>query len=386
MGLNYSLVSLRHPTDKKTHPINSEIIADVNYLPEYLYQEPMRVFAAWRAVRKQKGYKKALSTWLRDLMRDRTPNRIRRFGQALVLAHELPKNVTLLYAHFLHTPASVTRYAALIRDLPWSCSAHAKDIWTSPAWEKLEKLEDMDWLVTCTSANVDHLKSISDETSGKVSLLYHGLDFSRFPPLTPDFSGRDGSDPSDPVMLLSVGRAVEKKGYPVLIEALSQLPKDLNWKMVHIGGGALTDQLKKRAQIKGIQKNIEWLGAMSQQDVLAQYKLSDIFVLASLVAKDGDRDGLPNVLMEAQSQGLACLSTNVSAVPELVENEVTGLLVAPDNVSELSQALERLITKPELREQYGSAGEARVRQSFGHDQNLEQLAQKFGLTQRRGPS
>jgi len=381
MGLDYSLVSLRHPTDKRIHPINNEITAPVNYLPEYLYQEPARLFKSWLAVRNLAGYKTAWRTWFGDLKRDFTPNRIRRFGQAVVLAHELPRDVSLLYAHFLHTPASVARYTAQMRDISWSCSAHAKDIWTSPQWEKVEKVRDMEWLVTCTSANSDHLKKLAGQSADKITLLYHGLDFSRFPARSSDYMTRDGSKSDDPVHLLSVGRAVEKKGYNILIDALAQLPSELNWKFTHIGGGTLSDQLKQLAEAKGLSNRIEWLGALPQEEVLAQYKKSDVFVLASLIAKDGDRDGLPNVLMEAQSQGVTCISTAVSAVPELIEDGATGLLVEPGDAAALSQGLCELITNPRLREQLGRAGDKRVRETFEHAGNLGELAAKFDLPQ-----
>ncbi len=384
LGLDYSLVSLRHPTDKRTHPITDEITAPVNYLPEYLYQEPLRLFKAWQNVRNKPGYKTAWSTWLKDLWRDRTPNRVRRFGQAIVLAHELPENVSLVYAHFLHTPASVARYAARIRGIDWSCSAHAKDIWTSPKWEMVEKLRDLKWLVTCTLANAEYLKSLDDASAGKITLLYHGLDFSRFPPSSPSYSDNNGSDPDAPVRLLSVGRAVEKKGYNVLIDALARLPKSLNWKLVHIGGGALSDKLRQLAETKGLSDKIDWLGALPQEDVLKHYRQSDGFVLASLIAKDGDRDGLPNVLMEAQSQGIACISTAVSAVPELIRHDETGILVNPGDPSGLSDALQRLITDPALRETLGRAGEVRVRDRFEHNNNLDVLADKLDLPQKTG--
>ena len=137
-GLDLLIVSLRRPTDDRVHPVHREIRAPVSYLPEYLRREPMRVLRAWWAVRKLPTYAKARGQWLRDLRRDPTPNRIRRFGQALVLAAELPAEVTRPHAHFLHTPASVARYCAILRGLPWSGSAHAKDIWTTPEWEKRE--------------------------------------------------------------------------------------------------------------------------------------------------------------------------------------------------------------------------------------------------------
>src|SRR5215471_15815605 len=149
-GLEILIVSLRHPTDRKIHPIHRAIRAELFYLPEYLCDEPRRVWQGWRRSRRYPGYRRARAAWLADLRRDPTPNRVRRFGQALVLAAELPPDVKQLHAHFLHTPASVARYAALIAGLDWTVSAHAKDIWTIPAWEKRTKLAEARWVVTCT--------------------------------------------------------------------------------------------------------------------------------------------------------------------------------------------------------------------------------------------
>src|SRR5690606_38831619 len=112
------------------------------------------------------------------------------FGQAAVLAAELEPDTAMIYAHFLHTPASVARYAAIMRGLPWAVSAHAKDIWTSPEWEKAEKLADCAWAVTCTAMNRDHLAALAPP--GRVDLLYHGLDLSRFP----DPAGLPTADPA----------------------------------------------------------------------------------------------------------------------------------------------------------------------------------------------
>jgi glycosyltransferase involved in cell wall biosynthesis len=376
-GLEILIVSLRHPTDARRHPVHDEIRAPLLYLPEYLYQEPLRVLRAWRQVRRWPAYAAALSLWLRDLRRDPTPNRVRRFGQALVLAAELPRDIVRLHVHFLHTPASVTRYCAVLRGLPWSGSAHAKDIWTTPEWDKREKLADCDWLVTCTEANRAHLAGLAP--LGKVELVYHGLDLARFPPPAAAPSARDGSDAADPVVLLSVGRLVEKKGTDVLLEALAQLPPKLNWRLVHIGGGPLKAQLERLAAARGIAGRITWRGALAQPEVLAALRGADLFALASRVAGDGDRDGLPNVLAEAQSQGLACVATAVSAIPELIEDGVTGVLVAPESPQALAQAIGALIADPARRAMLGAAGGERVRARFALEPNLERLARRFGL-------
>jgi glycosyltransferase involved in cell wall biosynthesis len=374
-GLDILIVSLRHPTDARRHPVHDEIRAPVLYLPEYLLLEPVRVLRAWIRQWKNPAYRRARNLWLRDLARDPTPNRIRRFGQALVLASELPVDVRRLHAHFLHTPASVTRYAAQLLGIAWTGSAHAKDIWTTPEWEKREKLDSCAWLVTCTAANHAHLAALAPP--GRVELVYHGLDLSRFPPPANPRAHKDGKDPADPVVLLSVGRLVEKKGTDVLLEALARLPASLHWRMVHAGGGPLRGALERRAQALGLADRIAWRGARTQDELLQEYRAADLFALASRVARDGDRDGLPNVLAEAQSQGLACVATRVSGIPELIEDGITGLLVDPESPDALARALAALIADPARRRSLGDAGRARVHERFGLDANVERLARKF---------
>lgn len=371
-GLDLSLYSLRQPRDVAVHPVHREIAAPVTYLPEYLKDDPGRVWRAWRQARRLPGYAAARRAFLRDFRRDRSANRMRRFGQACVLAAELPQDITHIYAHFLHTPASVARYAAIMRGLPWSASAHAKDIWTTPDWEKREKLADAAWVVTCTASGRDHLATLAPEPE-RLSLVYHGLDFSRFGPPPARPTDRDGTDAARAVRLLCVGRLVEKKGTADLLDALARLPRDLHWHLTHIGGGELRGALKRQAEQLGLEDRIEWLGAQPQERVLAEYRRADLFVLASRIAADGDRDGLPNVLMEAQSQGLACLATRVAAIPELVEDGVTGCLAEPGDPADLARALERLLRDPVARGRLGAAGAKRVRERFAMDGGIDAL-------------
>ena len=165
-GVALEIWSLRRPTDKARHPVHDRVEGRVFYLPEYLKDDPRRVLAGWLKARRLPGYGAARAKFLADLRRDPTANRLRRWGQALVLAAELPSSIERLYAHFLHTPASVTRYAATMRGLPWSVSAHAKDIWTSEPWEVAGKLGDCDWLVTCTAMGLQRLKELAPRPDG----------------------------------------------------------------------------------------------------------------------------------------------------------------------------------------------------------------------------
>ena len=376
-GFDIRIVALRRPTDDRVHPVHRDIRAPVAYLPEYLHDAPLRVLGAWWRVRRRPGYGAARRQFLADLRRDPTRNRFRRFGQALVLAHEMPEGAAHLHAHFIHTPASVVAYAALLAGLPWTCSAHAKDIWTSADWDLAGKLAAARWTVTCTRTGRDRLDALSPPDR-PVRLNYHGLALDRFRPLPLLRPRRDGSDAADPVRLLAVGRAVEKKGFDLLVEALARLPRDRHWRLVHVGGGPALAGLKARAAAAGIAERIAWLGPRDQAAVLQHYREADLFVLPCRVTGDGDRDGLPNVLVEAQSQGLACLSTEVGGVPELIEDGVNGRLVPPDDPGALADALGALIGDPDRRRTFGRAGQQRVARDFDSAASLDALARLFG--------
>lgn len=380
-GVALEIWSLRRPTDKARHPVHDRVTGRVVYLPEYLKDDPRRVFEGWRKARRLPGYALARQKFLADLRRDPTANRVRRWGQALVLAAELPASIDRLYAHFLHTPASVTRYAAALRGLPWSVSAHAKDIWTSAPWEVSEKLEDAAWLVTCTGVGLQRLKDLAPHPArepGRLHLAYHGLDFAHLPPPPAARPRRDGSDPADPVVILSIGRKVEKKGYGDLLQALARLPPALHWRFEHVGAGELSETLKAQAVSLGIAQRCMWHGAQPQKAVFAALARADLFVLASKRAADGDQDGLPNVLMEAAHQGLPLVSTQAAAIGEFIEDGVNGLLVAPGAPDELAKALARAVGDPDLRARLAERAGEIVRTRFSFDAGIDWIAGALG--------
>ncbi|MBD2748121.1 glycosyltransferase family 4 protein [Microvirga sp. BT688] len=370
-GLDLEIWSLRHPTERAVHPMHKGIQAKVSYLPEYLYEEPLRVLrgAVWSLG--QQGFGATIKAFWRDLKRDFTANRVRRLGQAFAMARELPADVRHLHVHYLHTPASVVRYAALLTGRTWTFSAHAKDIWTTPDWEKREKMAEARWGVTCTAQGAAHLQSLSRPE--QVSLVYHGLDLSRFPSPPESRPARDGSDALDPLRIVSVGRAVAKKGYGDLIQAFAALPPDLHWRFAHVGGGELLGSLKKQAQEAGIGDKVAFLGSKAQPDIIALLQEADLFVLPSKEAKSGDRDGLPNVIMEAASQGLAIVATDFAGIPEFIRSGSEGELVPPGDWEALSNALNLLARDPERRKALGSAAFARLRRDFSMEGGIDVL-------------
>lgn len=374
-GHSFDIWSLRHPTDTKRHPLHDRFRGRVHYLPEYLYDEPRRVWAARHVAQNLPGYAKAYEIWRRDLRRDPTHNRIRRFGQACVLAAELPEQSLALYAHFMHTPSSVARYAAIMRELPWSFSAHAKDIWTSPDWEKQEKLRadtyGATFGATCTAIGAEHLRGLADDPA-RIDLIYHGLDLSRFPaPPSRAVRAAEG-----PFHMLSVGRLVEKKGFDRLIDAFALLPASLDWHWTHIGGGSLSGSLKERAATAGLTDRITWRGACDQPEVIEAMRYADLFVLPSRIAADGDRDGLPNVLMEAASQHLPILSTPVSAIPEFIETGVHGVLSDDDPIA-LATAMADLAADPGKTAAMAFAAYDRLIAEFRMDPGIARLSARL---------
>ena len=377
LGFKIDLYSLRHPTDTAISAFQKDITASVAYLPEYLHQEPLRVFQGWRYARRLPGFARARTVFCKDFRRDPTRNRIRRFGQAMVLASEIAPHTNRLHAQFLHTPCSVTRYAALMLQRPFSFSAHAKDIWTTPDWEKREKIADANFGVTCTELGLQDLtQHAHPDDRHKLHLMYHGIDPDRFPRAPAVAATSEG-----PLKLLSVGRAVEKKGFEILLEGFSKLPPDLDWTWTHCGGGAGLQSLMALAERYGLGKRVTWRGPIAQEHLVAIYKAHDVFVMPSRQTDNQDQDGLPNVLMEAQSQGMACIATHVGGIPELILPNETGILVPPNHPEALARAIIDIAADPKKRQRFGQAAQERIHAHFllpDHIGKLDKLLREEG--------
>ncbi|TXN41002.1 glycosyltransferase [Methylobacterium sp. WL7] len=380
-GLSLEIWSLRRPTDRARHPMHAAIRAPAAYLPEYLRDAPLRVLGGLGSALTRRRFPALLVLFARDLARDPSASRLRRLGQALVLARELPAAVGHIHVHFLHTPASVARYAARLTGRRWSFSAHAKDIWTTPAWELTEKLCDAAWGVTCTRDGLGRLDALAPD---RTRLAYHGLDLARFPAPPPAREPRDGTDPAEPLRLLCVGRLVAKKGHDDLIDALAALPPGLHWHLDLIGGGALRDPLEARIRALGLSDRITFRGAQAQPAVIDAMRAADLFVLPTKPAPGGDRDGLPNVLMEAASQALPILATAFAGTPEFLSDGTHAILVPPGDPAALSAALARLCADPTLRLRLGAAARVRLVQDFSEDAAIDLIAEALrasaGLT------
>jgi glycosyltransferase involved in cell wall biosynthesis len=366
-GVPFVIVRLRRPHDTRCHPLHTAITAPVIDVPEYLHDDPWMVLGALgRAERyRTKEMLRFLPLVGKALVRNPSRASLRRVGQALVAASLLPPSITAVYAHFLHSPATVAWYTARLLGVPWAASAHAKDIYTSTPEELRDKLHAAAWVTTCTAQNKAYLERLAP--AGLVRLNYHGLDEAKFPPPPPRPDGQ-----AAPLHIVSIGRLVAKKGIDDTLRALAGLSDGMPWRFSHLGGG---DDVPYRALAEslGIAKKISWLGSGDSTDVLGLLRSGDIFILSSRPLENGDQDGLPNVLLEAGSQNLAVVSTTAGAIPELITSGIHGLLAAPGDVPGLTTALQQMATDTSLRQRLGQALGARVRSEFSHAGHIQPL-------------
>lgn len=372
-GIDFSLHALRHPGSDAAL-VDNRVRAKPQYLPEYLHEAPFAVLSAIAAASRLPGFGRAWRAFREDLSSEFAQARVRRFGQACVLARQMPSSVRHIYAHFAHSPSSVARYAALLRGIGFSISAHAKDIWTAPDWDLTRKLIDASFVTVCNRAGHERLVALGG--GDKVKLIHHGVARSLLVE-RPHAQTRDGSDPAAPVRIVAVARAVEKKGLRRLLDALALLPQDLHFQLDHFGGGDLMVELGNKTRLLALEDSVTWHGARPHREVVAALDEADVFVLPAVIGSDGDRDGIPNAVMEAQARGLAVVASRVGGIDEVVFDGRTGVLVEPGDVGALAQALARVAREPGLRASLGAAALAHVGRECDAEAGYDEIAHRL---------
>lgn len=282
-----------------------------------------------------------------------------------------------LHAHFAHGTTTVTWLASRITGIPFSFTGHAKDIYSenlNPAGLLARKLRAARFAVTCTGANVEHLRAVCPEAD--VRLVYHGLnaDVERLsrtlgPAARPELP-----------LLLAVGRLVPKKGLDTFVDACALLrDRGVPFEALVVGEpGDAEPLIRERIAATGIGDRLRVTGALTQDQLVEQYRRSTVFALPCRVMDDGDRDGIPNVLMEALVCGLPVVTTPISGIPELVEDGVTGLFVPPDDAVALADALGRLLADPELARRLADQGRRTVLTRFDADAMAHRMVDLLG--------
>ena len=386
LGFRLHLFSMRKPREDFTHDSVKKIRARVDYLPETLLKPLPRLLYhnLILAIKRPRIYAAALKTAWRRYLRTHKSATLKHLFQAGYLANRLlpTSGVTHLHAHFAHSPTSVALFTSRLTGLPFSFTAHAKDIYTSNPRQLSEKIELSQFVVTCTEYNRRHLLEISDGHKTPIHRIYHGIDMDLF-------AGNDGDRQiaAQPYRILTIARLTAKKGLPTVYKALKILADSgLNFEHTLIGDGEDREsilQLIKKLELASVTR---WLGTRPHQVVLEQYRTADLFVLGCEVAANGDRDGIPNVLIESMAMGVPVVATDISAIPELVQDGKTGLLAPAGRPAKLAEAMQRMLTDAQLRNRLTAAARKHVVRKFDNGVLVKDLAEVYcehvGMGQR----
>jgi glycosyltransferase involved in cell wall biosynthesis len=375
LGFSLSLFSMRRPRESFTHRSVKEIKARAAYLPETLIPHLPRFLYhnAILARSSPEAYGRAFRLMVRRLRRRRTSATFRHLLQAGYLVHALlpGTGVGHLHAHFAHSPTSVAFFASELSGLPFSFTAHAKDIYISDPAQLREKAQFARFIVTCTERNRQYLTELAPPTT-PIHCIYHGINVELF---TRTAARRQ---PTPPFRILTVARLVEKKGLPTVFRAL-RLLLDQGYPMRYclIGDGEERGPMLELLGRLGLGQVTEWLGTQPHEVVLDEYRKADLFVLGCQVARDGDRDGIPNVFLESMAMGVPVVATKVWAIPELVEDGRSGLLVPPEEPQAMAGAMGRLLTDMGLRRRLIAGAHDRVRDEFDNRRLIGKLGALF---------
>jgi len=369
-GLDLQIFALRRPQEDKAHAITSQVRAQVVYAPARFSDDPIGLLTAhltlllthpWR-------YCRALCF----AVRHRAAGSLTDFLQAAYVAWLLLRlDVSHLHAHFINQPAGIAELVHHLIALPYSITAHAKDIYLSPPPVLARKMAGAQFVVTCNEYNRGFLQEHAPKGTSIVR-SYHGLDLQLFQPDPQAASGEDLP------MLLSVGRFREKKGFVCLLDACHLLKTGgYRFQCVIVGYGPLREELTRRITELDLDDVVSLTGMLTQDDVIRLYKRATLFALPCQITDGGDRDGIPNVLVEAMAMELPVVSTHVSGIPELVEHMRNGILVRPQDPAGLATAMAQLLDQPQLRRALGMAGRQKVYEQFSAQRNALQLKALF---------
>ena len=369
-GIAVHIFSMRNPRESFTHKSVQSIRAEVTYLPSEFWLALHRFI--WpnlsAALQFPGGYLRAAALAWQRFLRNHNPMTFKHFFQAAYLVHHARgKNIAHLHAHFAHSPTSVAMFASAISGIPFSFTAHAKDIYTSDRAQLAEKIAKAAFVVTCTRYNKEYLENLVDHRQ-EVHCVYHGIDLALF------FAHAVRRTPSPPYTFITIARFVEKKGVPDILEALSVLAGEgFPFRYILIGDGDDREAITSKIHTLGLDDRVTLPGTLAHEQVLEFFQQADCFVLGCRIAKSGDRDGIPNVLAESMALGVPVVGTRVSGIPELVEHEVTGMLVDASNPQEFAQTLKRIVTDQALRQRIIPAARERISQVFDNKQLIEVL-------------
>ena len=363
-GVDLRIFSIYRPNEPVAHDYPPRLLSRVTYFDEATAQERT-------ATASDDGFRRHAES--ARFATEPNPDTPTRDDLQRLLTLSRRHNVRHIHAHYLTLPAALAAHVRAVDGTPFSISAHAKDIYLTDERCLRRRLGAAEFLATCTEHNATHLKQLAPTDAHKILRIYHGID-------TVYFSPAGATDRAEQApQLLSIGRFRRKKGFDLLIAMCADLQR--TGQTFHtriVGYGEEGGRLEALIRCQGLTANVELCGPVDRDGVRRLMRQADVFVMPCRISDDGDRDGIPNTLLEAMSCGLPVVSTRVSGIPEVVTSDGNGLLVAPDDVHALAAATRRVLGDTDLRTRLGSAARRTVLNRFDWRVNVSVLAQRLG--------
>jgi glycosyltransferase involved in cell wall biosynthesis len=364
LGVDLEIFSLRPPVDGRFHAGLAELRAPVSYLQHL----GLRAADVWQTLREASTVLGDLGEHLDELLRVESRDAV----HAVQIARSVrERGITHLHAHFATVSAVVARLAARLAGISYSVTAHAKDIFHEDVDpEQLRRIiADASSVVTVSDFNLDHLRATFGSDADHVRRVYNGINLDEF----------RYDEPRDrPPVIAAVGRLVEKKGFGDLIAAAARLrDAGRSFRVDLIGAGPLEAELKAQIDRLGLGNHVRMLGGLPQGEVVRIVGGAAAFAAPCVVGSDGNRDGLPTVLLEAMALGTPCVATPVTGIPEVLVDGVTGLLVPDRDPAAVADALALLLDDVDLRTSVAKAARDLVETEFDTTRQARLVAQSF---------
>jgi glycosyltransferase involved in cell wall biosynthesis len=388
LGMSLEIFALTDPHEDLHQSNVSDIRAQVHYFePEsqqgrvrhwfrhlaVLLSHPLRYGRSWLFVLRNRHLDEGY----------RTATRFECFSMAVFLVWQIENQprqtggrISHLHAHFAHDPALIALLAHKISGISYSFTAHARDLYQLAVPALQERSKWASAVVTCCAANRDYLGQVLPEPlQAKIQLVHHGVDLQVFSPLPVEPPPPAAPEPS---LILTVGRLVEKKGFPVLLEAYQRLKLDgIAFRALVYGDGPLCQELSALLDQYDLDDRVDLVGARVQQEIIPMYQKAAVFALTPAITDDGDRDGIPNVLVEAMACGLPVVTTAVAGIPELVIHNHNGLLFQPHDAQGIAAGLAALLGDQDLCRRLGQAARRTVMECFDSRVGASRMADLF---------
>jgi glycosyltransferase involved in cell wall biosynthesis len=372
-GLQVEIFALLPTDDTHFQNLLSEVRAPVTYLSTKIWKASEFWLQLQSATKWSDGGFAALNEATNMPLRD--------VAQALELSEQIRnRGVTQLHAHFASAATSVARLASRLSGVPYSFTAHAKDIFHESV-DRIElkrKLDDCAAAITVSDFNLCELRAEFGSSAENLRRIYNGLDLRQFDFHLPQRESRE---------ILAVGRLVEKKGFGDLISACDLLRyQGVDFHCSIVGTGELEQELRAQIAERLLGKYVEMVGALPQQKVKCLLRSAAVFAAPCVVGQDGNKDGLPTVLLEAMAMGTPCVSTSVTGIPEALVHNRTGLLLEPGNVKGLADSIKRLLDDNELRETMATNARRNIEARFDIERNTIEMRGVFHAVARQNRS